>query len=41
MPHFYFREIWTPLKFIGIKLFADDEGKLWYKVFSNPRKRLR
>lgn len=41
MPHFYFREIWTPLKLMGIKLFKDDEGKLWYKIFSSPRKRIR
>jgi len=41
MPHFYFREIWTPLKLIGIKIFKDDQGDIWYKVFSKSRRRVR
>lgn len=41
MPSYYFKEIWTPLSWIGIKFFRDDEGFLWIKRWSNPRKRLR
>lgn len=41
MPHFYFREVWTPLKVVGVRLFKDGEGKLWYKVLANRRRRLR
>ncbi|WP_256704551.1 hypothetical protein [Paenibacillus sp. FSL R7-0273] len=41
MPSYYFKEVWTPLKWIGIKFFHDDEENLWIKWWSNPRKRLR
>jgi hypothetical protein len=38
MPYYYFTEIWTPLTFIGIKLFRDDEGRLWAKVWGFDRR---
>lgn len=40
MPNYYFQEIWTPLKYIGIRLFRDDEQQLWYKIGPMRRKRL-
>ncbi|WP_260410926.1 hypothetical protein [Cohnella xylanilytica] len=41
MPHYYFHEIWTPLKLVGIQFYRDDEGEVWFKVKSRPRRRLR
>lgn len=41
MPSYYFKELWTPLRLVGIKLFRDDDGFLWIKWWSKPRKRLR
>ncbi len=41
MPSYYFKELWTPLKWIGIQFFRDDEQHLWIKWWSNPRKRLK
>lgn len=41
MPSYYFKEFWTPLSWVGVKFFRDDEGYLWIKWWSNPRKRLR
>ncbi|MDF2668002.1 MAG: hypothetical protein K0R67_308 [Paenibacillus sp.] len=40
MPNYFFQEIWTPLKLIGIKFFRDDEGSIWIKWFSRPRRKL-
>jgi hypothetical protein len=41
MPNYYFKEIWTPLKFIGIKFFRDDELRLWVKFWSRKRSLIR
>lgn len=41
MPNYYFKEIWTPLKLVGIKFFRDDEERLWVKIWSKPRRRLK
>ncbi len=41
MPHYYFDEIWTPLKFVGIRLFRDDDGGIWIKYWNTKRRRLR
>lgn len=38
MPHYYFKEIWTPLKWFRIHFFRDDEGQIWIKKGSQPRK---
>jgi hypothetical protein len=35
-----FTEIATPLKIIGIRIFKDENGKLWYKYKNNKRKRI-
>ncbi len=36
----YFKEIRTPFLLFGIKLFRDEEARLWIKIRSNPRKPL-
>lgn len=38
MPSYYFKELWTPLRWFGIKLFHDDEGSLWIKWWASPEK---
>lgn len=40
MPYYYFSEVWTPLKLIGIKFFRDDENRLWVKFWVFSRKQL-
>lgn len=40
MPLYYMKEIWTPLKFIGIKIFKCEDNTVFMKVFQNPRKRI-
>lgn len=41
MPWYTFKEIWTPLKFFGIKLYKElDSQEIWVKVFNNPKKRI-
>lgn len=40
MPYFYYREIRTPLKLLGIRIMKDDRGKIWFKVGKKPRKML-
>ncbi|WP_236293293.1 hypothetical protein [Paenibacillus allorhizoplanae] len=39
MPNYYFSEVWTPLKLLGIKLFKDDEGAIWIKYWGFKRRR--
>ncbi|WP_171630222.1 hypothetical protein [Paenibacillus plantarum] len=39
MPNYYFTEVWTPLKLLGIKLFKDDEGAIWIKCWGFKRRR--
>lgn len=34
------KEIWTPLKLIGVKFFKTPEGSVFIKVFNKPRKRI-
>jgi hypothetical protein len=41
MPNYYFIEIWTPLKFVGVRLFRDDEGRVWIKYWNAKRRRFR
>lgn len=40
MPYYVFEEAWTPLKWIGIRFYRDDEGKWWVKVWSFKRRRI-
>jgi hypothetical protein len=41
MPHYYFREVWTPLKFIGIRLFRDNDRHVWIKYWNKRSRRFR
>jgi len=41
MPYYYFSSVWTPLSLIGIKLYKDNEGRLWVKVWGFDRKPLK
>jgi hypothetical protein len=34
------REIWTPLKLIGIKFFKTRNKEYYIKLWSRPRKRI-
>ena len=40
MPGYYMKEVWTPLKFIGIKFFKSEEKSIFMKVLGKPRKRI-
>ena len=40
MPYFHMKEIWTPLKLIGIRFFIETEsGNIYIKLFKGHRKR--
>lgn len=41
MPHYYFKEIWTPLKWFGIRFFHDDEDRVWIKIWSKTRRPIK
>lgn len=41
MPNYYFREVWTPLRLVGIRFFKDDSGRLWIKKGKQRRKLVR
>ncbi|WP_156123344.1 hypothetical protein [Paenibacillus sp. FSL R5-0912] len=41
MPNYHFREIWTPLRWIQIRFYRDDEDRLWVKWGSQRRQLLR
>lgn len=38
MGYYSFNEIWTPLKLIGIRIYKDDVGDYWYKLWTARRK---
>jgi len=40
MPLIHMKQVFTPLKFVGVKLFKSTEGHLYIKVGNRPRKRL-
>lgn len=40
VPYFYFKEIVTPLKLVGIRFFRDDENHYWIKIWGFRRRRL-
>ncbi|WP_272949041.1 hypothetical protein [Paenibacillus contaminans] len=40
MPYYYFKEIWTPLKLLGISIFKDEEDRIWYKLWKYKRRQL-
>lgn len=41
MPNYYFKEVWSPLKWISIRFFRDDEGQVWIKIGSKARRPLK
>jgi len=41
MPFYHFRRVWTPLQWIGIRFFRDDEGNLWIKAWNRRRRLIR
>lgn len=43
MPFYSMKEIWTPLKWVGIRFFKtiDDDDAYFIKVRNSPRKRIR
>ncbi|CAI6082204.1 hypothetical protein COHCIP112018_03564 [Cohnella sp. JJ-181] len=41
MPYYYFNEIWTPFKLIGIRLYKDEDQTLWVKIWHLKKRRLR
>jgi hypothetical protein len=41
MPYYEFRELWSPLKFVGIRFYKDDENNLWLKLWNRPRRIIR
>ena len=40
MPLISMKEIFTPLKFLGIKLFRCTNGNTYIKIWNRPRKQL-
>jgi hypothetical protein len=41
MPLYHMKEIWTPLKLIGLKFFkCEDDGHYYIKFGKHPRKRI-
>lgn len=40
MPNYYFKEIWTPLKWVQIRFFRDDDDRVWIKIGSRRRQLL-
>lgn len=40
MPLVHMKEIFTPLKFFGIKIFRSKEGQIFFKFGNKPRKRI-
>ena len=41
MPLYQMREIWTPLKLVGVKFFKSDDNSIFIKVFNQHRRRLK
>jgi hypothetical protein len=41
MPYYVFKEIWTPLKYIGVRFFLEESGDLYVKVGLKPRRRVK
>ncbi|MGE6716253.1 hypothetical protein ACQKGD_02560 [Peribacillus frigoritolerans] len=40
MPLYQMREIWTPLKLVGVKFFKSEEGIIFMKVLNKRRRKL-
>ncbi|MGM0854964.1 MAG: hypothetical protein ACQEWI_20555 [Bacillota bacterium] len=40
MSGYYMKEIWTPLKLVGIKIFKTEENRIFMKFLKKPRMRI-
>ncbi len=40
MSYYFMKEKWTPLKFVGIKLYVTEERDYFIKVWNQRRKRI-
>lgn len=40
MPMYHMKEIWTPLKLVGIKFYRTEEGHIYLKVWNRKRRRI-
>ncbi|SDX27146.1 hypothetical protein [Paenibacillus sp. CF384] len=40
MPNYIFKEVWSPLKLIGVRFYRDDDNNLWVKMWSKQRRRV-
>ncbi len=38
MPYFNMRKVWTPLQFLGVKLYKTDDGIYFIKFFNGSHK---
>lgn len=38
MPNYYFKEVWTPLRWVHIWFYRDDLDRLWVKVGAKRRR---
>ncbi|MFC7786039.1 MULTISPECIES: hypothetical protein [unclassified Rossellomorea] len=40
MSGYYMKEVWTPLKLVGIKIFKTEKKRVFMKFLNKPRKRI-
>ncbi|MDT9026525.1 hypothetical protein [Rossellomorea yichunensis] len=40
MTGYYMKEIWTPLKLVGVKIYKTEENRIFLKFFKKARKRI-
>ncbi|MDF9760421.1 hypothetical protein OKW24_002194 [Peribacillus simplex] len=40
MPLLQMKEIWTPLKLVGVKFFKSDDRSVFIKVFNQHRRKI-
>ncbi len=41
MPLLQMKEIWTPLKLVGVKFFKSDDRSIFIKVMNQRRRKLK
>lgn len=40
MPYYHYKEVWTPLKLIGISFYKDEHNRVWYRLWKGKRRPL-
>lgn len=40
MPYYVFKEVWTPLKYFGIRFYKEEKEGLFVKIGNQPRRKL-